>query len=313
MAALKPAFERLGRHPLVTLNLMNEPEFISFPVSRAIALIEEGRWRRVELAQDLRADLARRAGDTQSVKGLLSAMGRDACVRVLKDHAAGKVTLAQTPILPSQVDAFLLAMHGAVLSQAPHTPLTIGWADDESALRNTMRLEQQAGGVVTRVISFHVYGVPENLSHPLRSTRRDFETAGLDGRSIRITEWGLGDARTTGFNVRDAILDALEKVRDAGFDGIIFWWDRDHMFNRQAYGEALQAFVPFGGQEILPKSPDFDRDGIVRFSDFVAFALRSGARRGDPAYDDRFDLDGDGEVGFGDFLTFAQGFGQEIN
>ena len=44
--------------------------------------------------------------------------------------------------------------------------------------------------------SLHVYGVPENPNHPLRRTRRDFEAAGLDGRSIRITEWGLGDART---------------------------------------------------------------------------------------------------------------------
>ena len=314
MAALKPAFEVLGRHPLVTLNLMNEPEFISFPASKAVAFIEEGRWRRVELAQDLRADLARRkVGGVQGVKGLLRGMGKDAYVRVVKDRAAGKVTLAQTPILPSQVDAFLLAMHGAVLSEAPNTRLTIGWADDESALHNTVRLEQQAGGVVTHVISLHVYGVPENSSHPLRRTRRDFETAGLDGRSIRITEWGLGGARTTGFNVRGAILNALERVRDAGFDGVLFWWDREHTFNRQAYGEALQAFVPFGGQEILPKSPDFDRDGMVGFSDFVAFALQFGARRGGPTYDARFDLDRDGEVGFGDFLAFAEGFGQEVN
>ena len=59
-------------------------------------------------------------------------------------------------------------------------------------------------------------------------------------------------------------------------------------------------------------SPDFDGDGTVGFSDFIAFASKFGTRRGDAAYDARFDLDGDGETGFSDFLAFASQFGTTV-
>ena len=57
--------------------------------------------------------------------------------------------------------------------------------------------------------------------------------------------------------------------------------------------------------------PDFDEDGVVDFADFVKFAGRFGAVRGDEKYEDRFDLDGDGSIGFPDFLIFAGNFGKE--
>ena len=56
-------------------------------------------------------------------------------------------------------------------------------------------------------------------------------------------------------------------------------------------------------------SPDFDGDGTVGFSDFIAFASKFGTQRGDAAFDARFDLDGDGETGFSDFIAFARQFG----
>ncbi len=56
--------------------------------------------------------------------------------------------------------------------------------------------------------------------------------------------------------------------------------------------------------------PDFDEDGVVGFADFLQFAGRFGAHRGDGKYDDRFDLDGDGVIGFSDFLVFATTFGK---
>ena len=59
-------------------------------------------------------------------------------------------------------------------------------------------------------------------------------------------------------------------------------------------------------------SPDFDGDGTVGFSDFIAFAGGFGTSRGDSRYDARFDLDGDGDVGFSDFLIFAGAFGSEV-
>ena len=60
-------------------------------------------------------------------------------------------------------------------------------------------------------------------------------------------------------------------------------------------------------------NPDFDRDGVVGFADFLLFVAQFGLSRGDEGYDARFDLDGDGVIGFGDFLIFANDFGQEAS
>ena len=59
-------------------------------------------------------------------------------------------------------------------------------------------------------------------------------------------------------------------------------------------------------------SPDFDGDGTVGFSDFLAFAGQFGARQGDGTYEARYDLDGDGAIGFSDFLVFANSFGTQV-
>ena len=59
-------------------------------------------------------------------------------------------------------------------------------------------------------------------------------------------------------------------------------------------------------------SPDFDGDGTVGFSDFLAFASGFGTQQGDAGYDARYDLDGDGDVGFSDFLIFAGAFGSQV-
>jgi hypothetical protein len=56
-------------------------------------------------------------------------------------------------------------------------------------------------------------------------------------------------------------------------------------------------------------TPDFDGDGEVGFTDFIAFASVFGASSGSENYDALFDLDGSGDIGFGDFLIFAQAFG----
>ena len=56
--------------------------------------------------------------------------------------------------------------------------------------------------------------------------------------------------------------------------------------------------------------PDFDDDGVVGFADFLQFAGKFGAARGDETYDERIDLDGDGLIGFPDFLIFAGNFGR---
>ncbi len=59
--------------------------------------------------------------------------------------------------------------------------------------------------------------------------------------------------------------------------------------------------------------PDFNGNGIVDFSDFVAFAAVFGVQQGDEAYDNKYDLDGNGEIDFGDFVIFARSFGKVVN
>lgn len=55
---------------------------------------------------------------------------------------------------------------------------------------------------------------------------------------------------------------------------------------------------------------DFDGNGTVGFSDFVAFAGYFGTSLGDGRYDAKYDLNGDGQVGFADFVAFAGFFGK---
>ena len=59
-------------------------------------------------------------------------------------------------------------------------------------------------------------------------------------------------------------------------------------------------------------SPDFDGDGTVGFSDFLAFAGQFGARQGDGHYEARYDLDSDGAISFSDFLIFSSSFGTQV-
>ena len=60
-------------------------------------------------------------------------------------------------------------------------------------------------------------------------------------------------------------------------------------------------------------TPDFNRDGMVNFADFLAFGGQYGARQGDGRYDAKYDLDSDGAIGFGDFLIFGNSYGKEVS
>ena len=52
---------------------------------------------------------------------------------------------------------------------------------------------------------------------------------------------------------------------------------------------------------------DFDRSGVIDFTDFIGFASAFGTS--DPSYD----IDENGLVDFGDFIVFAQNFGRTVN
>ena len=75
-------------------------------------------------------------------------------------------------------------------------------------------------------------------------------------------------------------------------------------------GQAATLAGGFTWVEALEPTPDFDKDGTVGFSDFLAFAARFGSTEGEAGYDRKFDLDADGAIGFTDFVQFAQAFGK---
>ena len=71
--------------------------------------------------------------------------------------------------------------------------------------------------------------------------------------------------------------------------------------------------LSLSAQVAMPSSPDFDGDGLVSFSDFLAFVSHFGSRQGDEKYEARFDLDSDGAIEFSDFLIFISSFGKEVS
>lgn len=71
---------------------------------------------------------------------------------------------------------------------------------------------------------------------------------------------------------------------------------------------ALAAAVRVAG--FPGRSPDFDGDGVVGFSDFFLFADHYGTLQGGAGFEARFDLDRDGAVGIEDFFLFADLFGR---
>ena len=89
---------------------------------------------------------------------------------------------------------------------------------------------------------------------------------------------------------------------------IAFSPDGGTMATTAAYEVELWNMSPYTHPET--RSPDWDGDGAVGFSDFAKFAAKYGYSRGRAGYDPRYDLDRDGEVGFSDFLILARAFGQ---
>ncbi len=90
-------------------------------------------------------------------------------------------------------------------------------------------------------------------------------------------------------------------------------WLVDAELARSAQTETISPAVGVALQVAPPPSPDFDGDGVVGFSDFVAFAGIFGAQRGDGRYVAAYDLNNDGGIGFEDFVVFAGSFGEEAN
>ena len=60
-------------------------------------------------------------------------------------------------------------------------------------------------------------------------------------------------------------------------------------------------------------TPDFDKNGVVDFPDFLLFADVFGSKAGQVGYETKYDLDGNGEIGMSDFLIFANAFDEKTS
>jgi hypothetical protein len=222
---------------------MNEPEFLAFPVSKALARIRQGQWPAVTYVQRQAGAGKVVVASGAAVVPLLEALGPEAHVRVQRDQRTGAAKLSSTPARVADVDQFLIALREGIAQAAPQAQVTVGWADDQSAIENTLRLEKKAGHSLTEVVSFHVYDVPINPWHPLKTTRADFVKAGFGDRQLRITEWGLGSPQDQQA-LQEAMSAVFSQVQAAGFEGVLFWWDADHLFDYSAYARAITLFAP---------------------------------------------------------------------
>ncbi len=117
-----------------------------------------------------------------------------------------------------------------------------------------------------------------------------------DGRAVVIAPVGTGGRRAR-------VLDVL-RYRDGS--GRL----RDFPDGEGEFVLANGVWLPAFQEPPVTLSADFDGNGTVGFSDFLAFAHVFGSHAGTAGWDARFDLNGDGEVGFRDFLILAAQFGR---
>ena len=66
-------------------------------------------------------------------------------------------------------------------------------------------------------------------------------------------------------------------------------------------------------EDTVTKTPDFNEDGQVNFSDFIPFAQNFGKKEGDLDFNAKYDLDNSGSVDFEDFIQFAQSFDKSMS
>ena len=71
--------------------------------------------------------------------------------------------------------------------------------------------------------------------------------------------------------------------------------------------------IEFNAMTPMAPTPDFDGDGTVGFSDFLAFAGQFGARLEDGRYRAKYDLNSDGAIDFSDFLLFVSSYGTRVS
>ncbi len=203
----------------------------------------------------------------------------------------------------------------------------LGLVQDESidgTVSGTVKLDTNSGAYETDyVTSVKVSLTIQMLGASIDSTFVDtFKQAGtfsVEDTSLILTptveEGETAVSDTLGFTARDDSLFLIQVVSLPPQYATIM------ASMRLEAPLAILGFAKAEGEPDPPTPPeppptgtsaDFNGDGKVDFSDFLAFAGSFGSNRGDVRYEVRFDLDGDGSVAFSDFLIFAGAFGSEV-
>ena len=129
-----------------------------------------------------------------------------------------------------------------------------------------------------------------------------------DTTSVRIgVSWSSGSA-----SVNTGLVGTLRLRTTPSFSDTEVWLEHAEL-TRGGQTETISPAAGVALQVAAPPSPDFDGDGVVGFSDFLAFVGVFGSQRGDGKYVAAYDLTQDGGIGFDDFLVFASNFGKNPN
>ncbi len=119
------------------------------------------------------------------------------------------------------------------------------------------------------------------------------DTEGFTGDGGPATDAGLGPS---GLTVDDK--------------GDLYVADSANDLVRRVDGVTEPAPDPDDVPDGTPEEPsDFDGDGRVAFSDFVAFGVRYGLSEADEGYDSVYDLNDSGAIDFADYLIFLNAYG----
>ena len=195
------------------------------------------------------------------------------------DDAAGDQAVSSLDVSPEQV-----------------FPIQIFATDIQNATSISMRF-----GYDTRQLIYEGFDPGEALPNVHAIVQQDTT-------SVRIGVSSLSGAAT----VNTGLVGTVRLRTSAAFSDTEIWLVHAELA-RGGETEAISPALGVALQVAAPRSPDFDGNGQVGFSDFVAFGDAYGSRPGDENYSAKYDLNGDGGIGFDDLLIFAERFGEAAN
>ncbi|MDA0685141.1 MAG: SGNH/GDSL hydrolase family protein [Bacteroidetes bacterium] len=166
-------------------------------------------------------------------------------------------------------------------------------------------------------ISIQIFGKDMSASSGLESTfelGNDLVYEGFDlgdlfaDVTVQVTLDSATLSLTNPLGMSDGLIGTIRLRTSSQFEGATISIS-DLSLNRKDQSERLEKNPSV---RLSVRSPDFNGDGQVGFSDFVHFAGTYGSKLGDTRYDSRTDLDGNGAIEFSDFVLFVQDYGSAV-